>query len=209
MTYYSQAWQDNCVAHIFNFKKNGYYLDIGSFDAKQQSNSYFFESELGWHGICVEQDPSHVKGYESRNCHFINADATQLDYKAILDGQNAPKIIDYGSFDIDENTTAALHKIPFDDYKFALMTVEHDSYRVGDAFRNKQRELLRSKNYTLLFSDVLVPLGCGIGPDHPFEDWYVSSDMFDMDKLTKLARPRMYPDNIADLLHSKNDTYLK
>lgn len=53
MTFWSQAWQDEFCANILNFKRNGFFIDIGSTDGKSQSNSYFFESELDWKGICV------------------------------------------------------------------------------------------------------------------------------------------------------------
>lgn len=201
MVYHSQAWQDEFVANILNFKKTGHYLDIGSTDGMNQSNSYFFESELGWKGICVEKGIGYTEHYsKNRNCMFLNTDATQIDYKSLLDNLSYPKQIDYLSVDIDENSSKALSKILLKDYKFSVTTIEHDAYRFNHILRNEEREAMRAFGYTLLFSDVLVPLGCGMGPDLPFEDWWVDSTMFDVEKLKKLSADKMYPDDIVTML---------
>ena len=39
---------------IFKNKRDGFFLDIGANDGITLSNSYFFEKELGWKGICFE-----------------------------------------------------------------------------------------------------------------------------------------------------------
>ncbi len=208
MTYYSQAWQDECIANILGFKRSGYYLDIGSNDAHQQSNSYFFESELGWTGICVEFDVRHNTSYQNRNCHLVNEDSTTIDYKSLLDGKHFPSRIDYLSLDVDENSTATLKRLPFDSYKFSIITLEHDTYRLGTAARDEQRAILQSHGYTLLFPDILAPLGCGMGPNLSFEDWWVDASVFNMGALTQIAGANMYPDNVAAILKSRPSGYL-
>ena len=128
MVYYSQAWQDEFIANLLNFKKNGYYLDIGSAVPNAQSNSYFFDSELNWNGICVEKGSDYNETYkQKRTCHFINADATTVDYKSVLDKLGYPSRIDYLSVDIDESSALALKQIPLDSYRFSLITIEHDA----------------------------------------------------------------------------------
>ncbi len=208
MTYYSQAWQDEFVGNILNFKRNGYFIDIGSTDGMSQSNSYFFESELGWKGLCVELGIGYVEHYKkNRSCIFLNEDATKIDYGSLFAQNNYPSRIDYLSLDIDENSMRGLNKLPFDDYRFSIITIEHDSYRFGDTLRNQEREFMRHHNYTMLFSDVLVPLGCGMGPNLSFEDWWVDASVFNMEKLGKLGAARMYPDEIVAMVKSKKDIY--
>lgn len=209
MVYYSQAQQDEFVANILNFKRNGYYLDIGSYAYNAQSNSYFFETELNWKGICVEIGPQYAVGYENRNCHFLNTDATQIDYKAVLIEKNFPNRLDYLSIDVDDSTLASLKKLPLNDYRFSVITIEHDSYRFNDTLKNEERAILNSHNYTMLFSDVLVPLGCGMGPNLSFEDWWVDASIFNMDKLSKLGAARMYPDDIVAMMKSKKEIWIK
>jgi hypothetical protein len=207
MTYWSQAWQDEFVANVLNFKRNGYFLDIGSNNAQQQSNSYFFESELGWKGACIEMSPDHNHSYAIRTCQFLNQDATKVDYEALFVENGYPSHMDYLSLDIDENSTAALLKLPLDTYRFRVITIEHDQYRVGASYKEEQRTILRSVGYTLLFPEVLVPLGCGMGPDLPFEDWWVDASSFNMSKLGQLGAARMYPDHIVDMIKKTRDTY--
>lgn len=209
MTYYSQAWQDEFVSNMLNFKKNGYYLDIGSTDGINQSNSYFFESELNWKGICIEKGIGYTEHYQkNRKCLFLNSDALEIDYLSLLDGLGYPKQLDYLSLDIDENTSKALSKLPLNKYRFNIATIEHDSYRFGHVLRNEERECMRSFGYTLLFEDVLVPLGCGMGPDLIFEDWWVDPKVFNMTKLNNLSTAKMYPDDIVSMIKKKTDTYL-
>lgn len=210
MTYYSQAWQDEFVTNILNFKRDGYFIDIGSSDGINQSNSYFFESELGWSGTCVERGVGYTEHYKkNRKCVFLNEDATKIDYKSLFVSNKYPSRIDYLSVDIDENSMRGLGQLPFNDYRFSVITIEHDSYRFGDILKNQEREFLRHHNYTMLFSDVFAPLGCGMGPNLSFEDWWVDASVFNMDKLGKLGSARMYPDDIVAMIKGKKDIYTK
>lgn len=210
MVYYSQAWQDEFVANILNFKKGGYYLDIGSGVPNAQSNTYFFDSELNWKGVCVERGSDYNVMYaDKRTCHFINDDATKIDYKTVLDTNVFPSKMDYLSVDIDENSALALKQLPLDNYRFSVITIEHDSYRFDDSLKNEERNILSGKNYRLLLPDVLVPLGCGMGPNLSFEDWWVDPTVFDMDKLHPLSGARLYPDDIVATLKKMAGSYFK
>lgn len=56
--YYSQKGQDKLLNEvIFKGKKEGFFVEIGAHDGVSFSNSYFFERNLGWTGICVEPNP--------------------------------------------------------------------------------------------------------------------------------------------------------
>jgi hypothetical protein len=102
--------------------------------------------------------------------------------------------------DVDENTLATLQVLPLDDYRFSVITIEHDAYRLGDTLRNEERVILEKYGYVRLFSDVLVPLGCGAGGDHPFEDWWIDPASFNAEKIKPLFASNMYPDDIAAML---------
>jgi len=54
---YSQLNQDLNVLSVLNYKKNGYYVEIGASDGITLSNTYLLEKEYDWKGICVEPIP--------------------------------------------------------------------------------------------------------------------------------------------------------
>ena len=60
--YYSQCGQDQYLNEdIFHNKRNGVFIDIGAHDGISFSNTYFFEQNLGWTGICIEPHPDRYK----------------------------------------------------------------------------------------------------------------------------------------------------
>jgi hypothetical protein len=204
----SQAWQEEFVSILLNFKRDGHYLDVGSNDYAAQNNSYVLEHILNWKGICIEIGPQYAEGYKNRNCHFINADATQVDYKAVFESLGYPSRLDYLSLDCDDSSLPTLQKLPLDDYRFNTITIEHDAYRVGNIIRDGEREILKKFNYVMLVEDVFAPLGCGMGPNLPFEDWWVDPAVFNMDKIRTISASGVYPDEIVGMLRKRDDVYL-
>ncbi len=74
MKYYSQYGQDKFINETyFKNRKSGVFLDIGAFDGIDGSNSYFFETELDWSGVCIEPLPEIFnKLKNNRKCVSIN-----------------------------------------------------------------------------------------------------------------------------------------
>lgn len=57
--YYSQKGQDKFLNElIFKRKKGGFFVEIGAHDGISFSNTYFFEKNLEWTGICVDPNPN-------------------------------------------------------------------------------------------------------------------------------------------------------
>lgn len=57
--YYSQYGQDKYLHHrYFSDNRAGVFVEIGANDGITLSNTYFFEKELGWKGVCIEPLPS-------------------------------------------------------------------------------------------------------------------------------------------------------
>lgn len=74
-SYASQLGQDQLLnEQLFKNKKYGVFVDIGAHDGIAFSNTYFFEKELGWTGLCFEPLP-HVfeRLKNNRTCACINA----------------------------------------------------------------------------------------------------------------------------------------
>ena len=73
MIYYSQYKQDFWVDKLLKKKTDGFFLDIGANDGVTLSNSYFFEKNRRWKGICVEPiDDVYNKLIQNRNCFAVN-----------------------------------------------------------------------------------------------------------------------------------------
>ena len=73
-TYKSQYGQDRFLhQNFFQNKNDGIFIDIGAHDGITLSNSWFFEHELGWKGICFEPLPSVFEQLGvNRNCICLN-----------------------------------------------------------------------------------------------------------------------------------------
>jgi FkbM family methyltransferase len=56
--YHSQVGQDQFINETFfkNFR-NGIFVDVGAHNGIALSNTYFFEKELNWRGLCLEPNP--------------------------------------------------------------------------------------------------------------------------------------------------------
>ena len=201
----SDAKQDQFVANIFKFKKEGSYVDIGSSYATTSNNTCFFD-KLGWDGICVERDSKHNPGYAGRSCTHLNADALKVDWRSVFKESNFDtkysKNIDYLSLDVDEVSTNVLMNLPMDEYKFKVITLEHDSYIYGDKYRGVQRKYLEEKGYFLLCGNVCVQQPGLISGQYwhesplPFEDWWVHPDFFPEELRKKMSCDKQWPSQI-------------
>jgi FkbM family methyltransferase len=65
----SKEGQDRWVLSVLQGKRNGYFVDIGAHDGKDDSNTYQLEKEYGWTGICVEPCTAGFKALKkNRKC---------------------------------------------------------------------------------------------------------------------------------------------
>lgn len=171
---YSQVYQDMFVLSILSGKRNGTFLEIGSADGVDLNNTFLLEKHFGWKGICVEYDEKYIPSLtQHRIAKVLHNDALTIDYQSLLEQNFNTDVIDYLQLDIDPsiNTYNCLLKIPFDKFKFRVITYEHDYYAdVNRTIRDMSREYLKSKGYILVVNDV--------SPDDTFsfEDWWVHPD---------------------------------
>lgn len=70
----SQYNQDYIIDKLLKNKRRGYFIDIGAHDGISLSNSYFFEIEREYKGVCFEANPEvYMKLAKNRLCTCINA----------------------------------------------------------------------------------------------------------------------------------------
>lgn len=191
-TYYGQAHQDKYVLNVLKEKRNGFFLEIGSNDPVFINNTYLLESQYDWRGIMVEYCPRFLQSYKEKrpNSTHVIQNAITIDYKKLLEDNNAPTNIDYLQIDLEvENgsTIDALIKMDneiFDKYKFATITFEHDNY--CDNYldvRGRSREIFAKRGYYRVFDDIY-----NNSPELVYEDWYVHPDLVDMKYILELQQ---------------------
>ena len=191
MQYYSDDRQDEFSANLLKFKRDGYYVDIGSCASVGSNNTYFFESQLNWKGICIEINPIFNDSYKQRTCRYVNQDALTIDYEKLFEEENMPLSIDYLSLDIDEASVEALKKLPLNKYRFRFISIEHDSHFWGNIYKDEQREILKKHDYFLLGEDMLNQSGRNIGAEHAWEDFWIDPNQFDGEFLEKMYSYRL------------------
>jgi FkbM family methyltransferase len=70
--FYGQHGEDYLLWHFFDFRKTGFFLDVGAHDGVSLSNSKSFE-EHGWTGICVEPIPDVFAQCQQVRSRVVNA----------------------------------------------------------------------------------------------------------------------------------------
>lgn len=196
LQFYADAKQDQFVANILEFKKDGFCVDIGSNHSITSNNTYVFQ-DLGWTSISIESDHSYNETYSTRKSGVhLNENALEVDYKKIFEEYEFPKSIDYLSLDVDTASLSVLCVLPLDEYKFKVITIEHDGYLYGDNYRGQQRELLKSYGYFLLCSNVYVEQPGFEGKECPFEDWWIDPSEFTEELIEKIKCDSNFPSEI-------------
>ena len=66
---FSENDYDKWLLHKTNFKRQGYFVDIGAGDGIIGSNTFLLEKFYNWRGICVDPNPTFLKSLcGSRDC---------------------------------------------------------------------------------------------------------------------------------------------
>lgn len=181
---HGQAYQDLFVLSCLDGKRDGRYLEIGSAGPYYGNNTALLEEDFGWAGVGVDFDENFVKEYRSKRKNpIIHANALEIDYDSVLSQLAVNGVVDYLQLDCEPSaiTYEIMTKIPFDKYKFAVITYEHDHYQDRTkSYRKKSREFLSSRGYELVVSDVSCE------GNSSFEDWYVHPDLIDRKIIDKM-----------------------
>lgn len=195
---HGQALQDMFVLSILNGKKNGTYLEIGSQEPFFQNNTALLETDYDWKGVSIEIREDLCKMFaEQRKNTILCKDATTIDYERLIEENYDTKEIDYLQVDCEPSRTTfeILLSIPFDKYKFSVITYEHDYFvDMTETYRTKSRNYLKMMGYELVVGNVSQ------NENTPFEDWWVHPDLVDQETIEKFK-------NIADVTDVRNYFY--
>ncbi len=197
---YSQAAQDTWVLRCLDFKRGGFYVDCGAYDGLEHSNSALLDFEYGWTGLCVEanQDYARACAQNRPNARVLNLAVSDsegtihfrnqlpsLDSSApvvrcaplqtILEECNAPSVIDYLSLDVEGFEAKVLRSFDFDRYQINLMTVEHNLYVDGPAFKQEIADILLRKGFIRCVENAICLDAVYAGS--AYEDWWINPKM--------------------------------
>ena len=90
--------------------------------------------------------------------------------------------------------------MPFEEYTFKIITIEHDAYLYGDIYKSEQNDILSSFGYIKLFENVFVQQSGFNKLNCPFEDWWVYPSFFDLNKLNDIKSCNIYPTETIEKL---------
>jgi hypothetical protein len=178
---YSEAYQDMFVLAMTNGKKNGTYVEIGSGHPSYGNNSYLLEKDFGWKGMSVDISEEFISQHQKERTHTaLLKDATTINYTNYFDSLGFTNEIDYLQVDVDpaEVSLKVLYTMPFEKYKFSVITFEHDHYADPKSqVREKARKFLEAFGYVLA-----VP---NVSPDdnRPYEDWFIHPDIMNSQRV--------------------------
>ena len=73
------------VKEIFNFKKEGFFLDLAATNGLHQNNTFFLEKRLGWKGICIEPNKNFFEKLKKKRtakciCEIIDGEEREVEF---------------------------------------------------------------------------------------------------------------------------------
>lgn len=174
---YSEAFQDIFILTMLKGKKNGTYLEIGGVSPFYANNTYLLESSFNWYGVTLNINPESSERYfRDRGNVSVYLDAREVEYSYLLEDCRMPNNIDYLQLDWNSPSISyeILNKIPFDKYKFSIITYKHNHYiDKTKSFQEKSRQFFESLGYLRIINNI-SPDG-----DLPYEDWWVHTNFID------------------------------
>ena len=104
------AYQDLFVLFANNFKRSGYFVEIGSAWPIHTNNTYILEKTFDWRGIMIEYDKNYLESYLSTRPNSIHVikDATEIDYLDLFKKNNVPETVDYLQIDLEVDNESTL-----------------------------------------------------------------------------------------------------
>lgn len=168
------------ILEILKNKRDGIYVELGSAEPVNGSNTYSLETKYDWHGLSIDLNEDLCNQFNDiRKSKAVCADALTFNYRKYFEDNNFPHQIDYLQVDVDggydhagrsignpASSLLALISLPLNSYRFSVISFEHDAlinYKYASV-RDAQREILDSLGYSLV-------------QRHSYEDWWVDPEV--------------------------------
>jgi len=169
-------------------KKDGTFLDFGCRGPIDINNTYLLEKEYNFKGLSFDIDSSYIREWQNTDRNYNNAIECDLlnnfDFALEkMDDFYDTNIIDYFSFDLEPPllTLEVLKKIPFEKYKFGVVTFEHDFYRGFDTL-HPSRKIFTENGYRKIKKEYMHLFDKDKGI-HLSEDWWIHPDVITVDEI--------------------------
>lgn len=172
----SMFGQDAMILDLFKFKRDGYYVDIGSGEGDRNNNTYLLDVEFGWKGLCIDPYPLRMKGRKNKmhkgvvyhtdtELEFVNAGLKSgirnygsekqgpVVYREAVRTEYAlekacvPTHVDYLSVSVEGAELSVLRGVDFDVRRFEAITVNIGKHE-SNAY--DVTYFLQSKGYSIL-----------------------------------------------------------
>lgn len=185
--YRGSSAAESFALEMSDYKKNGCYLELGAFHSRDQSNTYYLETDFDWKGLSFEIKEDRRQEFLQNRKNPCLGDALKVDYISEFKKLNFPERIDFLQIDIDQEyhdngkpkgsgaePLLGLITLPLTQYRFNVIVFEHDmvNYYRNQSVRDAQREILDALDYRLVIRDV-------------HEDWWVDPLFISREKVDK------------------------
>jgi len=147
--YTGSSNQEAFVLDILDYKKDGFYVELGAFHSSEGSNTNVLEKQFGWQGVSFELVDERREEFIENRSNPCMGDALNFDYISYFHNNHFPKQIDYLQVDIDTGydratrpngnhytTLLGLITVPLTQYRFSIITFEHDAVIQGKETHN-------------------------------------------------------------------------
>ena len=165
---YSRHFQDMFVLSTLNGKRNGTFIEIGSGHPTLFNNTYLLEKDFGWKGLSVDISERMCAIFSrKRNTTAVLADAGQVSFKDLFKQNCIENQVDFLRINADNASLVSLENMPFNEYEFSVIQIQHNECWWGSDLKDKTRKILQEIGNKLLVPNV------AIDETNAYEDWWV------------------------------------
>jgi len=165
---YSRHFQDMFVLSFLNGKREGTFIEIGSGHPELFNNTLLLEKDFDWKGISIDNSERMCAEYSrKRKSTIVLDDAASINYHYLFKQNCLENNVDFLRINAEGATEKAIEAIPYHDYEFTIIQIQHNACWWGNDLRDKTREVLSKIGYVLYVPDVAVD------EHNNYEDWWV------------------------------------
>jgi hypothetical protein len=180
---YSRHFQDMFVLTVLNGKRSGSYIEIAPIDPFTYNSTALLETKFDWKGISIENSEAFAYNFKNKRSNpVICANPLDIDFKELFSKHCLDNTIDLLQIGRNDSCIEVLKKIPFNEYKFAVVQFQHDAHRLDPEIKETSRRILQSAGYILLVNDV------AFNEYASYDDWWVHPDLVDINPVMKTSK---------------------